>query len=346
MPRPKRLPPWPAPTRPTPVRGRRAPVILRRRRLMRGPARGTRLRAGRARPGPDRARAAAPPTHTLGSAPTGPGASAYTCDLADDVDLTATAALATRRRDVDREDLAQSTGHHIAIQICHRQPPVGPNRSVLILLESTPPVTSTSATDSTNPVGPQTNTASADAPPTGASSCCASTRPIRPDQPAGPSRVYTSSSSSPELSAGQPQQLIAVHHGCRRADGVDEPEGRPAPRPLPRAQHRHDRHDAAAAGGEQRAGRILRPPDEPAADRPAQLDLVADREHLHEVRRHLTVVDELDGQVDHAGTVRVPVRGDRVRALGGVAVGCGQPHIHMLAGQVAGPVRQLERDGA
>src|SRR5690606_8386836 len=66
--------------------------------------------------------------------------------------------------DVDGEDLAQRAGQRVPVRvvvldhvaIVHRQPPVGPNRSVLILRAAWPRASSTSAAVSTNPVGPQT----------------------------------------------------------------------------------------------------------------------------------------------------------------------------------------------
>jgi hypothetical protein len=77
------------------------------------------------------------------------------------------------------------------------------------------------------------------------------------------------------------------------------------------------------------------------ADRPAQLELVAGAELFDEVRRDLAVVDELDGELDR---VELRRRGDRVRALGLVAVLGGQAHVGVLAGAVPGPVGHVEHE--
>ena len=75
-------------------------------------------------------------------------------------------------------------------------------------------------------------------------------------------------------------------------------------------------------------------PDEPAADRPAQLQLVAGAQLVAQVRGDLTVVDPLhrEGQQPRGGR-----RGDRVAALGLVAVLGGQAHVEVLARHVAEP---------
>ena len=55
------------------------------------------------------------------------------------------------------------------------------------------------------------------------------------------------------------------------------------------AQHRHERHEAGAAGDEQERPAVLDAPREVAADRAADLELVADDELLDEVRGDLAV---------------------------------------------------------
>ncbi len=70
-------------------------------------------------------------------------------------------------------------------------------------------------------------------------------------------------------------------------------------------------------------------PHEPAADRPAYLDLVADDQLVVQERRDLAVVEPLDGEVD-----LVAVSGwrrDRVRARRGVPVFGGESHDVVLA---------------
>ena len=54
-------------------------------------------------------------------------------------------------------------------------------------------------------------------------------------------------------------------------------------------------------------------PDEPAADRAAHLELVADLDLVVQERRDLAVLEPFDGELDLAGVVGR--RRDRVRAL-------------------------------
>ena len=98
------------------------------------------------------------------------------------------------------------------------------------------------------------------------------------------------------------------------------------------AQDRHQRDDSRAAADEQQraAGRGV--PDEVAADRAAQLELVAGPELVDEVGRDLAVVQALDGERERGVLGR---RGDRVAALRLVAVLGRQPDVDVLAGAVA-----------
>src|SRR5205807_9008509 len=98
---------------------------------------------------------------------------------------------------------------------------------------------------------------------------------------------------------------------------------------------------ARPACGEQHRAAVLRLPDEVAADRPAQLDAVAGVELVGQVRRDLAVVEPLDREVD-AGALGG--RGDRVAALGHVAVLGREPDGDVLAGPVAGPALDVEAD--
>ena len=96
----------------------------------------------------------------------------------------------------------------------------------------------------------------------------------------------------------------------------------------------------AAADQQQRPadGRI---PGEVAADRPAQLELVAGAQLVDQVGRDLAVVQPLDRQRERA----VLGRGrDRVAALRLVAVLGGQPDVDVLAGAVPGQSGRAERE--
>ena len=103
------------------------------------------------------------------------------------------------------------------------------------------------------------------------------------------------------------------------------------------AQHRHQRHEPGAAGDEQQRAALGGVPGEPAAERPAHLELVARPRLVDEVRRDLAVVEPLDGDRRAAVLGR---RRDRVAALRLVAVLGGQADVDVLAGAVAGPARR------
>ena len=136
------------------------------------------------------------------------------------------------------------------------------------------------------------------------------------------------------------QKLVAPDQVLAAAGGIDQRR-----RDFGRgggavAQHRHQRHQAGTAGYPQQRPAILGAPNEMAADRAADLDLVADLHHLVEEGRHLAVVDQVDRQLDRAAAVRR--RADRIAALGLVAIRRGQSHVDMLAGGEAVPVRRLQ----
>ena len=102
------------------------------------------------------------------------------------------------------------------------------------------------------------------------------------------------------------------------------------------AEDRSQRHDARAASDEEERAAECGLPDEVAADRPAELELVAGAELVDEVRRDLTVVEPLHGEHE----IAVLRRGrDRVAALGLVSVLGRQAHIDVLAGAMPGPGR-------
>jgi hypothetical protein len=107
------------------------------------------------------------------------------------------------------------------------------------------------------------------------------------------------------------------------------------------AQHGHQRDDARAASREQHPPSGGRFPDEVAANRAAQLELIAGAELVDQVRRDLTVVETLDGQCQGLVLGR---RGDRIAALCLVAVLVRQPYIDVLAGLVTGPRRGAQHD--
>ena len=80
-------------------------------------------------------------------------------------------------------------------------------------------------------------------------------------------------------------ELVAVGSTLVQAPRREqEPRVDVAPARRAMAQHRHERHEAGAAGDEQERPAVLDAPREVAADRAADLELVADDEVLDEVR--------------------------------------------------------------
>jgi hypothetical protein len=87
-------------------------------------------------------------------------------------------------------------------------------------------------------------------------------------------------------------------------------------------------------------GLLGRPPNEPAADGSAKFDLLAGA-HCHEIRRNLSVIDLLHGELD---ALTVDRSAQRIAALCAVPVLRGQLEIDVLAGQVATPARHRKPD--
>ena len=109
------------------------------------------------------------------------------------------------------------------------------------------------------------------------------------------------------------------------------------------AQHRHERHDAATARDQEQRATQARLPDEVAADRAAQLDLIARTQLVGQVRRDLAVVEALDRQLH---PVAIGGCRDGVTALRLIAVLRRQPDVDVLAGQVSLPARAVKCDRA
>ena len=96
--------------------------------------------------------------------------------------------------------------------------------------------------------------------------------------------------------------------------------------------HRHQRHDSGAAADKQHRTAVLATPDEVSADRAAHLERIAASCHLVEIRRNLAVLEALDREFEVLGA---GPRGDRIAALGLVAVGRSQPDIDVLSGAMS-----------
>src|SRR6478736_2694301 len=80
-------------------------------------------------------------------------------------------------------------------------------------------------------------------------------------------------------------------------------------------------------------------PDEVAADRAAQLDLVASAELVGQVGGDLALLEPLDRERDAGAVGR---RGDRVASLRLIAVLRRQPNVDVLAGAVVAPAGDVE----
>src|ERR1700761_9342949 len=110
-----------------------------------------------------------------------------------------------------------------------------------------------------------------------------------------------------------------------------------------RADHGHQGDDARAAREHQQRTGVVVVPGEPAADRTAQLELVAGFGDPVQVRGNLTVRDALDGDLQAAGLRRTA---DRVVALRRVAVVRGQLDGNVLAWLMTRPARDLDGERA
>ncbi len=89
---------------------------------------------------------------------TTPGASTKARASPSGGDVPACVAAPACSRHLESEHLAQDARRRVSVQLFHVHLPVGPNRSVLIRSGAWPRSTSADATDSTNDVGPHTNT--------------------------------------------------------------------------------------------------------------------------------------------------------------------------------------------
>src|SRR4029077_3884428 len=140
--------------------------------------------------------AAGKPEHdraAAGAAGHRPGGIGVDAGLGDGADGAAGGALAGRGGDVHGEQFAEFPAEHVPVQMgTHHWPPEGPKRSVLMARGLWPALTRTFAAASTNPVGPQTNTAGwRSGVQPGAVSTPAPIRPGGTGQPGGVLRVYT-----------------------------------------------------------------------------------------------------------------------------------------------------------
>ena len=97
------------------------------------------------------------------------------------------------------------------------------------------------------------------------------------------------------------------------------------------SQHRHQRDDAGTAADEQHRGVAV--PDEPAADRAADLELVAD-DARSSCRNVETSPSSRRSTVSSISLGVVGRRGDRVRPRPRCTVGCREPDDEVLAGHV------------
>jgi hypothetical protein len=127
-----------------------------------------------------------------------------------------------------------------------------------------------------------------------------------------------------------------------RAGRVEQPGRDVAAGALAVPQDRPQRNDPGSAGDQQQRSAVAGVPHEPAADRAAQLELIAGAQFLGQVGRDLAVVEPFYGDRDRLAVGRC----DRVGAFRGVAVLGGQPDVQMLPRLVARPVGYLELDRA
>ena len=213
--------------------------------------------------------------------------------------------------------------------------PVGPKRSVRICSGGYPTDSSIWLIDSTKGFEPQTK-----ASPDPYASAAIRPGKMRPSWKRG-----SPSTGALELAGERDErvlaELVGVDHVGAGAGRVEEAHRQLGHREAAVAQHRHQRHDARAAADQQH--RLLAAPDEVGGERAADLDLVALHEDVVEVGRDLAVVEAVDRQLDRALVERRG--GDRVGALGPVAVGRGEAHVVVLARQMRHPHRRAQPEG-
>src|SRR6185295_18517602 len=112
----------------------------------------------------------------------------------------------------------------------------------------------------------------------------------------------------------------------------------PARGPVPK--HARERNHARPSADEQHGSPIIHRPHEMPADWTTQLDFVSDRDSVEEERRYLSVLQQLDGELD---TIRAVWCGrDGVAALSFVPVRRGQTHVHVLPWDEAERPRQAK----
>ena len=163
-------------------------------------------------------------------------------------------------------------------------------------------------------------------------------RPKRPAMPSCQGKIDLN-----VLVGGGAVELLAVDDVVQRPRRVEQPKARRTRgRPVV-AEDGSQRNDARTASDEEERAAECGLPDEVAADRPAELQLVTGAELVDEVGRHLTVVEPLHGE--HEIAVFRP-RGDRVAALSLVPVLGREAHIDVLAGAMPGPGRNLQHDAS
>ena len=141
----------------------------------------------------------------------------------------------------------------------------------------------------------------------------------------------------PSFSSSSPVDDLVV-----RARAVEKPRGIFQSGGVAVPEHRHQRDDAGSARDEQQRPSDRPIPYEIAADRPADLEPIADLDRVVQKRRYLTVGDPLDGDVDLS--FALGLGGDRVAPLRGVAVRGGEPYVVMLPRPVRDPVGKAERE--
>src|SRR5438105_5484310 len=105
--------------------------------------------------------------------------------------------------------------------------------------------------------------------------------------------------------------------------------------------HRHERSNTGSPGDQQQRPANIDGPDEIAADGTAEFELVTDGKLVHQIRRDLAALEALNRELE---LIRVfGRRRNRVRPLGAISVGRGEPDIDMLSRSMARPAWHGER---
>src|SRR5207302_9502327 len=129
--------------------------------------------------------------------------------------------------------------------------------------------------------------------------------------------------------------LVSVDHSVERWGRVQQARRHPAPTCGAMPHHCHERSNSGSPGDQLQRLANIDGPDEIAADGTAEFELVTDGKLVHQIRRDLAALEALNRELELISVFGR--RRNRVRPLGVISVGRGQPDIEMLSRSMAWP---------